>query len=116
MPLKAVPQTVERRARLEPGRAGRDILVQARRWISEGADSLTLQPVMTSVNALTRLRDNQSMPVVACSASGGRPAPRALDAEEMTECTATLERAAGADSILTFAAAQPATYLEDTRG
>lgn len=70
---------------------------------------------MTSVDVLTRLRDSQKVPVVAYSASGERPAPRALGTEGTTEYTATLKRA-GADSILTFAAEQVATYLEDTRG
>lgn len=100
---------------LEPGRAERDTLVQARRWIAEGADSLTLQPVMTAVDVLTRLRDDQDVPLVAYSTSGEWPALRALGTDGMVEYAAGLKRA-GADSILTFAAEQVAAHLEAGRG
>ncbi|MFJ9687537.1 hypothetical protein ACIRRX_17890 [Streptomyces bacillaris] len=100
---------------LEPGRAQRDTLVQARRWMAEGADSLTLQPVMTAVDVLVRLRADQEAPLVAYSTSGEWPALRKLGSEGMTEYVAMLRRA-GADHVLTFAAEQVAVYLERNRG
>ncbi|ARF73068.1 hypothetical protein B7C62_12920 [Kitasatospora albolonga] len=100
---------------LEPGRAERDTVVQARRWIAEGADSLTLQPVMTAVDVLVRLRADHEAPLVAYSTSGEWPALRELGPEGMTEYIAMLRRA-GADHVLTFAAEQVAVYLEQTRG
>lgn len=113
--MQTNPVTGNRRGlQIEPGRADRDTLVQAHRWISEGADSLTLQPVMTAVDVLTRLHDSQNVPLVAYSTSGEWPALRALGTEGMTEFTAMLKRT-GADSILTFAAEQVATYLAYTR-
>ncbi|MFE4332525.1 hypothetical protein ACFRQM_24810 [Streptomyces sp. NPDC056831] len=114
--MKTNPVAGNRRGlQLEPGRADRDTLVQAHRWISEGADSLTLQPVMSAVDVLTRLRDSQQVPLVAYSTSGEWPALQALGTEGMTEYTAMLKRA-GADSILTFAAEQVAAHLEPQRG
>ncbi|WP_185300713.1 hypothetical protein [Streptomyces finlayi] len=114
--MKTNPAAGNRRGlQLEPGRADRDTLVQAHQWIEEGADSLTLQPVMAAVDVLTRLRDSQNVPLVAYSTAGEWPALRALGTEGMTEYTAMLKRA-GADSILTFAAEWVATHLEDTRG
>ncbi|PCG84711.1 hypothetical protein CIB93_17875 [Streptomyces sp. WZ.A104] len=100
---------------LEPGRAQRDTVVQARRWIAEGADSLTLQPVMTAVDVLVRLRADQEAPLVAYSTSGEWPALRGMGAEGMAEYIAMLRRA-GADHVLTFAAGQVAAYLEQSRG
>ncbi|MFI5753386.1 hypothetical protein ACIBBE_48190 [Streptomyces sp. NPDC051644] len=114
--MKTDPASGNRRGlQLEPGRADKDTLVQAHRWIAEGADSLTLQPVMSAVDVLTRLRDSQQVPLVAYSTSGEWPALCALGTEGMCEYTAMLKRA-GADSILTFAAEQVAAHLEDPRG
>ncbi|WP_051810251.1 hypothetical protein [Streptomyces sp. NRRL S-378] len=114
-PFKALmatdPRSGHRRGlQLEPGRAERDALVQARRWIAEGADSLTLQPVMTAVDVLVRLRDDQRVPVVAYSTSGEWAALKALGAAGMTEYLGMLKRA-GADQILTFAAETAARHL-----
>ncbi|MEV7162502.1 hypothetical protein AB0N79_12425 [Streptomyces microflavus] len=119
-PFKALmatdPAAGHRRGlQLEPGRAQRDTVVQARRWIAEGADSLTLQPVMTAVDVLVRLRADQEAPLVAYSTSGEWPALRELGSEGMTEYLAMLRRA-GADHVLTFAAEQVATYLERNCG
>lgn len=100
---------------LEQGRAQRDTVIQARRWIAEGADSLTLQPVMTAVDVLVRLRADQEAPLVAYSTSGEWPALRELGSEGMVEYTAMLRRA-GADHVLTFAAEQVAAHLERNRG
>ncbi|MGW7100317.1 hypothetical protein [Streptomyces sp. NPDC054838] len=97
------------------GRAQRDTLIQAERWLAEGADSLTLQPVMTAVDVLVRLRDTTQVPLVAYSTSGEWAALQCLGSAGMTEYTASLKRA-GADSILTYAAATVAAYLEDHRG
>ncbi|MFJ6516134.1 hypothetical protein ACIQMO_30030 [Streptomyces sp. NPDC091406] len=100
---------------LEQGRVQRDTVLQARRWIAEGADSLTLQPVMTAVDVLARLRADQETPLVAYSTSGEWPALRELGSEGMTEYIAMLRRA-GADHVLTFAAEQVAAHLERNRG
>ncbi|MFE9845290.1 hypothetical protein [Streptomyces goshikiensis] len=118
-PFKALmatdPRSGDRRGlQLEPGRAERDTLVQARRWIAEGADSLTLQPVMTAVDVLVRLRDDQSVPVVAYSTSGEWAALKALGAAGTAEYLGMLKRA-GADQILTFAAETTARHLEADR-
>ncbi|MFE7778728.1 hypothetical protein ACFU5O_33610 [Streptomyces sp. NPDC057445] len=114
-PFKALmgtdPAAGHRRGlQLEPGRAERDTLVQARRWIAEGADSLTLQPVLTAADILVRLRADQEVPLVAYSTSGEWPALTALGIEGTVEYLAMLKRA-GADHVLTFAAEQAAAYL-----
>lgn len=106
------PRSGHRRGlQLEPGRADRDTITQARRWIDEGADSLTLQPVMTAVDVLVRLRDDQRVPIVAYSTSGEWAALQALGTAGMVEYLAMLKRA-GADQILTFAAETAARHLE----
>ncbi|MCP3816887.1 hypothetical protein NLX86_01635 [Streptomyces sp. A3M-1-3] len=110
------PRAGHRRGlQLEPGRADRDTLVQARRWIAEGADSLTLQPVMTAVDVLVRLRADQQVPLVAYSTSGELASLLALGPEGMTEYHAMLKRA-GADVVLTFAAELVAQHLVAGRG
>lgn len=110
------PRAGHRRGlQLEPARADRDTLVQARRWIAEGADSLTLQPVLTAVDVLARLRADQEVPLVAYSTSGELAALRALGTEGTVEYHAMLKRT-GADQILTFAAEEVATHLEGRRG
>ncbi|MEU2490955.1 hypothetical protein [Streptomyces sp. NPDC007883] len=119
-PFKALmgtdPATGHRRGlQLEPARAERDTLVQARRWIAEGADSLTLQPVLTATDVLVRLRADQDVPLVAYSTSGEWPALTALGIEGTVEYLGMLKRA-GADHILTFAAEHAATYLASSTG
>lgn len=119
-PFKALmttdPAVGHRRGlQLEQGRAQRDTVVQAWRWIAEGADSLTLQPVMTAVDVLVRLRADQEAPLVAYSTSGEWPALRELGSEGVVEYIAMLRRA-GADHVLTFAAEQVAAHLEQNRG
>ncbi|WP_138894649.1 hypothetical protein [Streptomyces chryseus] len=109
------PRAGHRRGlQLEPGRADRDTITQARRWITEGADSLTLQPVMTAVDVLVRLRDDQRVPIVAYSTSGEWAALQALGTSGMVEYLTMLKRA-GADQVLTFAAEAAAQYLEAGR-
>ncbi|MDX6744815.1 hypothetical protein [Actinocorallia sp. A-T 12471] len=88
---------------LEPGRADRDALRQARRWVAEGADSLTLQPVMTAMDVLAALRADQDVPLVAYSTSGEFGALRELGAAGIAEYHEALRRA-GADHILGFGA------------
>lgn len=95
---------------LDPGRADRDALVQADRWLSEGADSLTLQPVLTCGDVLTRLRGHTHVPLIAYSTSGEHAAFAALGDPVVIEYHAGLKRA-GADLILTFAAERVAHAL-----
>lgn len=95
---------------LEPGRADRDAVLQGRRWIVEGADSLTLQPVLTAVDVLVRLRSDQEVPLVAYSTSGEYAALNAIGLEGMVEYHGMLKRA-GADLILSFAAERIAVHL-----
>jgi porphobilinogen synthase len=95
---------------LEPGRADRDALLQADRWLAEGADSLTVQPALTCVDILTRLRAHTRVPLVAYSTSGEYAALAALSDGAVVEYHAALRRA-GADLILSFAAEQVARAL-----
>ena len=99
---------------LEPGRASRDILDQADRWLAEGADSLTVQPVLTCVDLLVRVRDHVRVPVIAYSTSGEYTALTQLGDDGLAEYHAGLRRA-GADLILTYAAERVARHLADAR-
>jgi porphobilinogen synthase len=99
---------------LEPGRADRDALLQADQWLAEGADALTLQPVMAAVDVLVRLRDHVRVPLVAYSTSGEYQALTALGTPGMLEYHAGLKRA-GADLLLTFAAVELAETLAGGR-
>ncbi|MFI5494740.1 hypothetical protein [Actinoplanes sp. NPDC051859] len=109
------PQRGDRRGmQLEPGRADREVLLQADRWLDEGADALTLQPVLTCTDLLVRLRDHVRVPLVAYSTSGEYAALIALGEQGMVEYHAGLLRA-GADLILTYAAEQVARALEAAR-
>lgn len=95
---------------LEPGHADRDVLSQADRWLSEGADSLTVQPVLTCVDVLTRLRSHTRVPLVAYSTSGEHAALAALSDAAVIEYHAALKRA-GADLILSYSAERVARAL-----
>jgi porphobilinogen synthase len=95
---------------LEPGRADRDAIMQADRWLAEGADSLTVQPVLTCTDVLVRLRDHTRVPLVAYSTSGEYAALAGLGDAAVVEYHAGLKRA-GADLILSFAAEQVARAL-----
>lgn len=95
---------------LEPTRADRDALTQADRWLAEGADSLTLQPVLTATDILVRLRQHTRAPLIAYSTSGEYAALTALGPSGTLEYHAALKRA-GADLILSFAAEQVARAL-----
>lgn len=110
------PSSGHRRGfQLEPSRAERDALIQAERWVTEGADSLTLQPVMTAMDVLVRLRASQRVPLIAYSTSGEWAALEQLGSLGSVEYHAALKRA-GADLILTFAAEQVAHHLGSGRG
>ncbi|MEV6597091.1 hypothetical protein AB0M36_09540 [Actinoplanes sp. NPDC051346] len=118
-PFKALmgtnPDRGDRRGmQLEAGRADRDVLLQADRWLAEGADALTLQPVLTCTDLLVRLRDHVRVPLVAYSTSGEYAALTALGEQGLVEYHAGLLRA-GADLILTYAAEQVARALEAAR-
>lgn len=95
---------------LEPQRAHREALTQAHRWLAEGADSLTLQPVMTAVDVLVGLRQVTLVPLIAYSTSGEYAALGALGIEGAVEYHAGLLRA-GADLVLSFAAESVARTL-----
>jgi len=95
---------------LEPGRADRDALMQADRWLAEGADSLTVQPSMTCIDIVTRLRGHTRVPLIAYSTSGEHAALAALSDAAVVEYHAGLKRA-GADLILSFAAERVARAL-----
>jgi porphobilinogen synthase len=99
---------------LEPGRASRDILDQADRWLAEGADSLTVQPVLSCVDLLVRVRDHVRVPVIAYSTSGEYAALSQLGDEGLAEYHAGLKRA-GADLILAYAAERIANHLANAR-
>lgn len=114
-PFKQVMQTNPGRGhrrglQLEPHHADRDALAQADRWLAEGADSLTLQPVLTAMDVLVRLRAHTRVPLIAYSTSGEYTALCALGVEGMVEYHAALKRA-GADLILSFAAEPVAQAL-----
>ena len=79
-------------------------------WLSEGADSLTVQPVLSCVDVLTRLRAHTRVPLIAYSTSGEHVALAALDDASVVEYHAALKRA-GADLILSFAAERVARAL-----
>lgn len=96
---------------LEPGRAERDIIRQTDRWLAEGADSLTVQPVLTCIDLLVKVRAHVQVPVIAYSTSGEYAALSTLGAEGLLEYHAGLVRA-GADLILTYAAEQVARTLQ----
>ncbi len=109
------PRSGHRRGlQLEPGRADRDALTQARRWVEEGADSLTLQPVMTAMDVLVRLAGGRT-PLTAYSVSGEWDVLRHLSPSGVVEYHTAIKRA-GADVILSFAAEQVARLLGDAHG
>jgi porphobilinogen synthase len=95
---------------LDPCRADRDAVAQLDRWLREGADSITLQPVMTAMDVLFRLRQHTPVPLIAYSTSGESVALAALGPAITLEYRAALRRA-GADLILTFAAEDVANAL-----
>ncbi|MGW1767175.1 hypothetical protein ACWCQL_24290 [Streptomyces sp. NPDC002073] len=119
-PFKSImdtdPARGDRRGlQLEPGRADRSTPVQARAWLIEGADSLTLQPVMTAIDVLTRLRAEFDVPITAYSTSGEWAALKTLGPDGATEYLSAIKRA-GADTILTFAAESVAERLAGRHG
>ena len=110
------PRTGHRRGlQVEPGRADRDVLAQADTWLTEGADCVTLQPVLTAMDLLPRLAANVRAPIVAYSTSGEWPVLQLLGLDGTVEYHTAVKRA-GADIVLTFAAEQVARRLGDLRG
>ncbi|WP_432060621.1 hypothetical protein [Streptomyces sp. S1] len=99
---------------LEPHRARRQALAQARRREAEGADSLCPQLAMTAVDVLTSLRAATDARVIAHSTSGEYAALKALGPRGAAECLGSLKRA-GADLVPTFAAEDVATHLGAAR-
>jgi porphobilinogen synthase len=88
-------------------------LDQAARWLTEGADSLLVQPAMTSVDVVCRLRQTTNVPITAFSVSGEDWLfSNAPDATYL-EYTRALRRA-GADLVMTYGAARLARALNGT--
>jgi porphobilinogen synthase len=77
-PLLVLPDDRDRAELTEPGHAAWDALSQADRWLAEGADSLTVQPVLIYVDVLTRSRAHTRVPLVTYSTSGEQAALAAL--------------------------------------
>ncbi|MFD6138156.1 hypothetical protein [Promicromonospora sp. NPDC060271] len=97
---------------IDPARLVPDVMACADRWLAEGADTLTLQPVMTNTDALSALGGQTSVPVVAYSTSGEWAALRDLPDQVALDYHRMLFRL-GADHVLTFAAASIAQSLHD---
>lgn len=96
---------------LDPGRVAASVRQSAVRWEAEGADALTLQPVMTHVDTLTALAAATDLPVTAYSTSGELAALDAMGAAAMIEYHLMLARA-GAAHLLSFAADRVAQALQ----
>lgn len=95
---------------LEPLSAHRGAVAQAEQWLTEGADSLTVQPVLSALDVLVRLRQSTHAPLVAYSTSGEYTGLAALRIDGLVEYFGSLRRA-GADLVLTFAAGEIARHL-----
>lgn len=78
-------------------------LDQAARWLSEGADSLLVQPAMVSVDVLTRLRATVNVPLTSFSVSGEDQLMASAPDAVYLEYARSLKRA-GADLIMTYGA------------
>jgi porphobilinogen synthase len=97
---------------LDAGRLPDAALQTATRWEREGADALTLQPVMTQIDTLAALTARTSLPVTAYSTSGEWAGLRAIGPAAALEYHQMLIRS-GADHILTYLADQVALALQD---
>lgn len=97
---------------IDPGRLVPDATACADRWLAEGADTLTLQPVMTNTDALAALGVRSPAPVVAYSTSGEWAALRDLPERVALDYHRMLFRL-GAAHVLTFAAAAIAHTLQN---
>jgi porphobilinogen synthase len=84
----------------------------AHRWLAEGADTLTLQPVMTNTDALAALAARTNTPVVAYSTSGEWAALQAVPEAVAMDYHRMLFRI-GADHVLSFAAEKIAQTLQN---
>jgi porphobilinogen synthase len=84
----------------------------AHRWLAEGADTLTLQPVMTNTDALAALAARTNTPVVAYSTSGEWAALQAVPEAVAMDYHRMLFRL-GADHVLSFAAEKIAQTLQN---
>ncbi|GAA4706811.1 porphobilinogen synthase [Promicromonospora umidemergens] len=96
---------------IDPARLVPDSVACANRWLAEGADTLTLQPVMTNADALTALAARTTVPVVAYSTSGEWAALQSLPDAVSMDYHRMLFRL-GAGHVLSFAAAAIAHTLQ----
>ncbi|MFI5782870.1 hypothetical protein [Nocardia sp. NPDC051570] len=96
---------------IDPSQLGQ-ALDQAERWIDEGADSVLVQPAMTSIDLLTRLRGVIRAPLIAFSTSGEDQLFATAPIAVQLEYARALKRA-GADLIMTYGALRLARALED---
>jgi porphobilinogen synthase len=97
---------------LDPARLQQASLACADRWLGEGADSLTLQPVMTNADAVAELAAHATAPIVAYSTSGEWAALEGLPGAVMLDYHRMLFRL-GAAHVLSYAAWTIAETLED---
>ncbi len=119
-PFKTIMDTdpgTGRRAglQLSSGRLVSGVLQCAEEWIVEGADSLTLQPVLTNIDGLTALAGYTFNPIVAYSTSGEWAALRHLPSSAVLDYHRMFLRL-GADHVLTYAADVLADALREREG
>lgn len=85
---------------------------QARRWLTEGADSLLVQPAMMSIDLLTKLRGMTDLPLTAFSVSGESSLFADAPDTVLLEYARSLKRA-GADLIMSYDALRLARLLTE---
>lgn len=89
-------------------------LHQAARWISEGADGLLVQPALTSVDVLVKLRERTTVPITAFSVSREQQLLADASDAELCEYARMLLRG-GADLVMTYDATRLAAALAGAR-
>ncbi len=89
-------------------------LHQAARWLAEGADALLVQPALTSVDVLVKLRGRTAVPITAFSVSREQQLFADASDAELCEYVRMLVRA-GADLVITYDATRIAAALAGAR-
>ncbi|MEU5409858.1 hypothetical protein [Nocardia asteroides] len=98
---------------IDPDRAGLALL-QAERWIREGADSALIQPAMTSIDVLTKLRASTHVPLTVFSPLGESQMFATASDAVLLEYLRSLKRA-GADLIMTYDSVRAARLLTEEK-